>query len=603
MALRFVIPGLGSAARSLRRADDRLARGDRAGALKAWAQAADRGSHIAAHRLGRIYLEGAGVPVSVAEGMRWLEQAASTGHVESQALLAAMMLRGLAAASEMAPAAGLFTANATGEPDFTSARAWAQRAADAGSADGQAVLAYILTSGPAEMRDPGEARRLYQLSAGAGCPQGALGYALMLAAEAKDQKSAHRQVVHWLAVAAKAGLPTARFMLAEARERGLGCPIDLEAAAELYRQAAEQGQRSAQARYGAALMQGRGVKQNAGNAESWLRRAALAGDPDAAAVVGDLYAKGGAQGGGHGGANLPPNFLEAALWYRRAADAGHRTAARALGMLYLTGAGVPRDREEAARWFRLSAERGDAAALADLGNLTLGGGVPEDQASEDLVRTRKMFAAAAEKGDAVAAFNLAVCLAEGVGTERDPVQAAHWMRRAAETLANAQFWYGRMLAEGRGVTPDPGEARIWLARATESGMVDAVVLLAEMLVNGRGGAKDHLAAQGLFGRAAEKGHVGAMFALGALSGGGHDVPVDRTVARRWFLAAAERGHPQSQLMLGRYMARGLGGDADLAAARAWLEKARGHGLDAAADLAALPMSPEPPPATPLSAHG
>ena len=34
------------------------------------------------------------------------------------------------------------------EPDFKSAMKWARQAADAGSASGQALLAYILTYGP-----------------------------------------------------------------------------------------------------------------------------------------------------------------------------------------------------------------------------------------------------------------------------------------------------------------------------------------------------------------------------------------------------------------------------------------------------------------------
>jgi uncharacterized protein len=46
---------------------------------------------------------------------------------------------------------------------------------------------------------------------------------------------------------------------------------------------------------------------------------------------------------------LPPNYAEAANWYRRAAEAGDRNAARALGSLYLTGAGVARDRAEGTR--------------------------------------------------------------------------------------------------------------------------------------------------------------------------------------------------------------------------------------------------------------
>ena len=109
-------------------------------------------------------------------------------------------------------------------------------------------------------------------------------------------------------------------------------------------------------------MWGLGVERNPAEGESWLRRAALAGDADAAALVGDLYVKGG---------SLPPNYAEAAIWFRRAAEAGHRTAARALGLLYLTGAGVARDPKEAANWLRVSADAGDPQARVDLANLLL----------------------------------------------------------------------------------------------------------------------------------------------------------------------------------------------------------------------------------------
>ena len=77
-------------------------------------------------------------------------------------------------------------------------------------------------------------------------------------------------------------------------------------------------------RYGLALLNGHGVKRDTLNGETWLRRAGLAGDVEAAALVGDLYA--------HQG-ELPPNFCEAALWFERAAQAGHAGAARALGQL------------------------------------------------------------------------------------------------------------------------------------------------------------------------------------------------------------------------------------------------------------------------------
>ena len=120
---------------------------------------------------------------------------------------------------------------------------------------------------------------------------------------------------------------------------------------------------------------GAGRDPNPTEGESWLRRAALAGDPEAAALIGDLYAAGGA---------LPPNFAEAAIWFRRAAEAGHPVAARALELIHLNGAGAPRDPKEAAHWLRIAADAGDSRARLELASLILKGladSDPEDRAS------------------------------------------------------------------------------------------------------------------------------------------------------------------------------------------------------------------------------
>ena len=143
----------------------------------------------------------------------------------------------------------------------------------------------------------------------------------------------------------------------------------------------------------------------------------------------------------------------------------------------------------------------------DLGNLLLRGHGDE----QDSIRTREWFEQAAESGDLIAAFNFGVCLAEGVGIERDDRKAAEWLRRAADGVVNAQYWYGRMLVEGRGVEANPEEGRIWIAKAAEVGMIEAQVMLADMMLSGRGGPKDHPAALALFEKAAGQGHVGAMF--------------------------------------------------------------------------------------------
>jgi TPR repeat protein len=606
MALLDRVGGLQSPAAALRRAIRLIEKGDATKAFAPLTRAAQSGIAEAQYRVGRCYIEGKGVPISRVEGARWLERSARQGYVDAQILLAALHIhgvgadqpapdqsqpvpeyhpgQGMAAGSPAAPqqVGGLFGAAEAGRPDFDTALHWARLAGDAGSGDGQALVGYILTSGPEKLRDLDQARSWYARSSAADCPQGHLGYALALASQAKTPEERER-VVALMRKAADAELPTALFLLGLLIERGIAGEVDTVAATDLFRRSAEKGHSSGQARWGVALMNGVGVKANPIEGETWLRRAALAGDREAAAVVGDLYAR--------GGGKLPPNFVEAGMWFRRAADAGHKGAARALGLLHLTGAGVAPDSEAAAEWLRRAAQAGDRHAYADLGNLLLQGGGE----SADSVRTREWFEQAAASGDLLAAFNFGVCLAEGVGIDRDDAKAVEWLRRAADGVVNAQYWYGRMVTEGRGVPADPVEGRVWIARAAEVGMPEAEVFLADMLLSGRGGERNHPAALELFEKAAGRGHVGAMFGVAAMNGGGHDVPTDRVVAQRWFLAAAERGHPQAQMMLGRYLYRGLAGEPDIEKGRYWLQKALAQGMqDATADLAALPPEPEKP---------
>ena len=266
---------------ALRRANELAARDQHAEAFPLYVRAARSGLTEAEYRVGRSYLEATGVPRSRVEGIRWLETAAGKNHIEAQSLLAALYMHGLGGPSEAGGMAaepktrGLFASNETQEPDFVTAARWARMAAEAGSADGQAVLAYILTSGPEEMRDLTEAHLWYEKSAEAGSPQGALGFALSLASSAQDQAT-HERVVHYLNRAAETELPTALYLLGVLHDRGVGVTADPAAAAQLYRRAAEKGNRSGQARWGLALMNGLGVTANPSEGESWLRRAALA---------------------------------------------------------------------------------------------------------------------------------------------------------------------------------------------------------------------------------------------------------------------------------------------------------------------------------------
>ena len=200
-----------------------------------------------------------------------------------------------------------------------------------GSADGQALLGYILTSGPENLRNLDEALSWYQKSAAAGCPQGHSAMRCRWRATATDPDK-QAEVTDHLRRAADAGLPTALYLLGMIDERGLGVPADPAAAAELYRQAAEKGHRSGQARWGLALMEGHGGRRQ----------------PDRGRIVA-APRRAGRRSGGRGrwsAISMPRAASCRRTMPRRrsgsaaAAEAGHRGAARALGMLHLTGAGV-----------------------------------------------------------------------------------------------------------------------------------------------------------------------------------------------------------------------------------------------------------------------
>ncbi|QDH17117.1 tetratricopeptide repeat protein [Swingsia samuiensis] len=533
---------------------------------------AAQGDKEAQFRVGRAYLNGQGVPPSLEDGARWLFTAAEKHHREAMFVLATLYVVGLPEDFEIKTMdAGLDLApkpvSGPRKPDFHQGLHWAKIAADHGSADAQALLGYILTNGPEDIKNIEQARYWYEKSAAADCSQGHLGVALDLLQNNPTDEQGKIAADH-LKKATEGGLGTAFELLGRMSENGIILPHDMKAAAHYYHEAAERNVVFAQARYGLMLLEGVGVEQHYGRAETWLRRAALNADAESAALLGDLYANGG---------ELPPNIVEAAKWYRLAAEQNHSGAARALGILFLTGKGVHRDPDAATHWFQVAAAAGDVKAAADFGNLLLTGAGASEEEKNAL---KKSFEEAAAKGDLVGAFNLGVCLSEGVGSSSDEREAVEWMKKAAEGVVNAQYWYGRMLLEGRGVEPDPKEAFLWIEKAAEAGMDEAQVALAQLLVTGQvDGIKDHVRAFGYYRRAAEVGNVNAMFSLAAMYGGGHEVPENRIEAQKWFRKAAEEGHSLSQLMLGRYLVRGLAGVTDKAEGRKWLLLAKEQGIE------------------------
>jgi uncharacterized protein len=566
--------------KALARAMALQAGGEHSRAFKLFIVAAEAGLTVAERELGLYYVSGEGNglrdPVTA---LRWLTRAGEKGDVVAQTTLAGLHLAGF---QKQQLEQGLFAESGVKHIDYAAALHWALAGAETGNTECQALAGYIYTSAPPGQRDAEKAEHWYRLAAAGGSPQAHLGLGIKILQTATTDEPTFAGVEH-IRKAAEAELPDAHYYMAVIHELGIGVHPDSEKAAEFFGKAANGGVNNARAKYGFMLLHGIGIKQNKVEGETWLRRAALAGDGEAAAVVADIYAQ--------GDGDLPPSFTEAAQWYRLAADAGNKVAARALAILHLTGAGTPRDADAAAHWFRKAAEAGDAVAQADLAELMRRGRT--NPRFTEPAPVQEWFEKAAEAGDAIAAYNFAVCLAEGVNLEKDEARAALWFRKAAETVADAAFAYGLALEHGRGVEKDDVAGRQWIARAADSKLPVALLNLGRMHSQGTGGPRDDEAARQCFEQAAEAGLTQAMFALGALHGGGHEIPTDREASLAWYRKAATAGHAGAALMLGKYLRYGIATPVDLAAARHWLGLAQKAGVAGAAEeLAALQTPPE-----------
>jgi TPR repeat protein len=455
------------------------------------AAAARGGLPKAQARLGLCYLRGDGVPANQGEARHWLERAAEAGDVTAQTMLASLALHGISGPYQRGPFSPPAKRGPT-EPDHRLAADLARRAAMAGSAEAQALLAYILRLEPSMAKRPDEADTLYRESAQAGWPAGQLGHATALLREGAPETMSEAHDL--LAAAAKAGLPTAHFLLGAMAEAGVGEDQHFDIAVTHYRTAAEHGHTGAKARLGLALLAGRGTKRNLVEAETWLRRAAQDGDVTAAAVLGDFHASPERQ---------PPNPQEAAHWYRHAAELGHPASAHVLANVISAGAEGKPDPREIVTWLQTAIERGDTTAWTDLGGLIASSWLPP---------------------------------------EHLPVLHGWLQRMIREDRPEAGYYVGICVNCGIGTPADERLARRYYLWAAGEGVIEAMVAAGEMLLNGRGGRAVPDVARALFQYAAQNNHAGALYALGVLAGD------DRDSAMEHFRRAAALGHGRAKLL-------------------------------------------------------
>lgn len=146
----------------------------------------------------------------------------------------------------------------------------------------------------------------------------------------------------------------------------------------------------------------------------------------------------------------------------------------------------------------------------------------------------RALVAAAESGDAAAAFEVAV-----------------------------------RYSEGRGVTASLEETAAWFERAARAGLTPAIFRLGGLYEKGIGVKKDLKRARALYTEAANRGSAKAMHNLAVLYAEGSDSKPDYQNALTWFRKAADRGVADSQFNLGVLYARGIGMEPNFAESYKW----------------------------------
>lgn len=93
------------------------------------------------------------------------------------------------------------------------------------------------------------------------------------------------------------------------------------------------------------------------NAFDYYSIAAELGNPDAQAILGQMYYR---------GIGVNRDSVQAAEWFRKAAEQGLASAQNCLGVLYQKGEGIAKDYAKAVEWYRKAAAQGDELAINNL---------------------------------------------------------------------------------------------------------------------------------------------------------------------------------------------------------------------------------------------
>lgn len=220
--------------------------------------------------VGMLYTYGRGTKRDFLQGEKWLSLAAERGHPQACDLVAEYYRKGLA-----------------GPKDMEQAFRWTERAATLGVPRARFWLGVHHRYAMGTPRDEAAALRLLREAADAGNPD-AMGLVAEMFYQGQGVEPDIASAVRYFQMGDKAGDQHSRLNLGILHHEGRGVPKDFGRSLQLFAQCAEGGHPRCMTLLGSMLASGEGTGVDTVTAHSWLVRAMLFGDGDAAPVVAEV---------------------------------------------------------------------------------------------------------------------------------------------------------------------------------------------------------------------------------------------------------------------------------------------------------------------------
>lgn len=238
---------------------------------------------------------------------------------------------------------------------------------------------------------------------------------------------------------AERGSTPSMMFLARLYTNGTGVRRDAEEAVSWLKKAALAGSTNGMLLYGDALASGQGTAKDLTEAHRWILKSAEAGNVAGLFRLGRMYRD------GEGVARDP---LEAVNLFKKAAEANYTPAMVAVGLMFEGGGGLEADHLQAVQWYKRAADAGDAEGMAALGTMySTGRGVEKNAAT-----AAAWYIEAAKRGQLLAIHNLAYHYDKGIGVARDAQLAAGYIYLALER--RYPFTYQQMMQNSRAWSRD-----------------------------------------------------------------------------------------------------------------------------------------------------